>query len=52
MIKIPKDIRDMIIEECGLYNIIISLGSGVAGGALIFTLMLSYLMNKNNEEVL
>lgn len=44
----PENILDRIIEECGLSNIVIPLGAGVTGGAFIFTIILSHLMN--NKE--
>ena len=44
----PENILERIIEECGLSNIIISLGAGVTSGAFIFTVILNHLM-KNKE---
>lgn len=52
MAKIPKEIREVILKECGVRNIVLAAGSGIAGGFTIFTIVLSYLTNKNNEEVL
>ena len=50
MAKLPKDIREMIFKECGIGNLVLSVGSGIASGTLIFTIVLAILM-KNDKEM-
>lgn len=50
MAKIPKDIRDRILDECGADNLILALASGLSGGSLIFVITLSLLLKNNKEE--
>lgn len=51
MAKIPKDLRDRILTECGTENIVIATGSTIASGAIAFTIVLGILMrlDKNKE---
>ena len=48
MIKIPKDLSDKIIKECGVSNLILATGAGIASGAFIFTIVLSILLKGEN----
>ena len=44
MIKIPKDVRDKILDECGAENLVIAAGSGLSAGFLTFVIMLALLL--------
>lgn len=50
MAKIPKDLRDRILTECGTGNIVIATGIAIASGAITFTIVLAILMKLDNKE--
>lgn len=50
MAKVPKDVRDRILDACGVENLVIALGSALAAGSITFTIVLTVLL-KNKEEI-
>lgn len=50
MAKIPKDIQNKIIDECGAENLVIAAGGGISAGFFTFILILGMLLINKEER--